>query len=141
MSDLPVYEPIDHTADAGFRVRGATLPELFTNAARCLLEMLGESAGVAPERAHEVELAAEGHAALLRAWLSELLYISYVKRLVVSGVEIQELTESSMRARATGETYDEARHERHAEIKAVTWHDLAVRRTGTGWEGVFILDL
>lgn len=140
MSDLP-YEHIDHTADAGFRVRGATLPELFTNSALCLFEMLGETSGVAAAVAHDVELAEEGHESLLRAWLSEVLYVSYVKHLVLSGAEVVDLTGTTLRARLTGEPYDEARHERHPEVKAVTWHDLSVKRVEAGWEAVFILDL
>lgn len=141
MSALPPFEPIDHTADAGFRVRGATLPELFLNAARCLCEALGETAGVAPAVSRDVELHAAGYPALLRAWLSEILYLSYAKQLVLSGAEVLELSQGSLRARVSGEPYDEARHERHPEIKAVTWHDLAVVRVGAGWEAVFILDL
>lgn len=141
MSDLPDFEPIDHTADAGFRVRGDTLPELFRNAARCLFEALGETAGVTAAESHAVELAAEEHAALLRAWLSEILYLSYVRKLVLSDSEILEVSATALIARASGEAYDEARHERHPEIKAVTWHDLAVTRIGDRWEAVFILDL
>ena len=140
MDERP-YEPIDHTADAGFRVRGATLPALFVHAADCLFEALGETAGVAPATARDVSVEAEGHAALLRAWLSEVLYISYVGKLVLARAEVLELTERRLRARVSGEPYDEARHERNPEIKAVTWHELEVRQTPAGWEAVFILDM
>ena len=140
MNDLP-YEPIDHTADAGYRVRGATLPELFANAARCLFDALGGAETARPASTHDIAVEAEGHPALLRAWLSELLYISYVRKLVLISAEIVALDERHIAARVTGEDYDEARHERNPEIKAVTWHDLSVERTATGWEAVFILDL
>ena len=135
------YEPIDHTADAGFRVRGVTLPALFENAARCLCEAVSVTEGVAASAEHAVELRADDVAALLRAWLSEVLYVSYVKHLVLTCATVDEVTEGHLRARLCGAEYDEARHERHPEIKAVTWHDLAVTRLAEGWEAVFIVDL
>ncbi len=42
---------------------------------------------------------------------------------------------------AEGEPVDPARHAIHTEIKAVTYHRLAVRRTAARWETRVIFDL
>lgn len=138
---MKLYEPIDHTADAGFRVFGETPERLFENAARCLCEAIGEVAGVLPAHESAVALTASDRPALLRAWLSEILYLSYVKHLVLAHASVSQAGETQLTAVLGGEPYDEARHERHPEIKAVTWHELSVTQVGDHWEAVFILDL
>jgi SHS2 domain-containing protein len=135
------WEPIDHTADAGFEIRGATAPELFANAARCLLEAIGGGETARREIERSVEVEAGGREALLRAWLSEVLYLSYVHKLALVDCEIVELSDTRLVATVTGERYDETRHERNPEIKAVTWHDLSVIQAADGWHARYILDL
>lgn len=138
---MKLYEPIDHTADAGFRVFGASPAALFENAARCLCEAIGEIEGVGHEHEERIALEAADLPALLRAWLSEVLYLSYVKHLVLAHARVEGIAGGRLSATLAGERYDEAHHERHPEIKAVTWHELAVTQVGDHWEAVFILDL
>ena len=142
MPDFTPYELIDHTADVGFRIRGRTLQELFRNAALCLFEHVGVTEGVARTHAREIHVHADGFPPMLRSWLSELLYVSYVgEKLVLVDVEILDLDEHEVRARVTGEPYDETRHERHPEVKAVTWHGLKVERVDDLYQAEVILDL
>lgn len=140
MHELP-YEPIDHTADAGFRIVGESLPALFENSALCIFEALGVIENVSAAAWHDVEASADDLPGVLRSWLSELLYVSYVQKLVLVEAKVTEVTETRVRARVRGAPYDEDRHERHPEIKAVTWHGLKVERTAAGYAAEIILDL
>jgi SHS2 domain-containing protein len=46
-----------------------------------------------------------------------------------------------LRGRASGEPYDEQRHELSSAIKAVTWHEAAVERTDGGYKARIIFDI
>jgi SHS2 domain-containing protein len=135
------YVAIDHTADIGFRIRGEDLTDLFVNAGQCLFDTLGGTEGVQPLVHRQVVVEAQEPAALLRAWLSELLYISYVQKIVLVSCAIETLTETRIAARVSGEPYDETRHDRNAEVKAITYHDLAVTKREDHWEATVIFDM
>lgn len=137
-----MYEPIDHTADLGFRIRGRTLEDLFRESALCLFETIGDTRGVARTHTREVHVQADGFPPMLRAFLAELLYVSYVgEKLVLVDAEILSMNEHDLTARVVGEPYDEARHERNPEVKAVTWHGLKIERVDEMFQAEVILDL
>ena len=48
MSSQANYVEVDHTADWAIRVRGATLPELFVNAATGMYELMADLPAVMP---------------------------------------------------------------------------------------------
>ena len=49
--------------------------------------------------------------------------------------------ERGLRGTARGEPFDPAVHTLVHEIKAVTQHELDVRRSATGWEATLIVDI
>ncbi|HVG36893.1 MAG TPA: archease, partial [Thermoplasmata archaeon] len=53
------YEEIEHTADVGIRAYGATLNELFANAAEGMFSLVADLGAVKPVGEIEVRLAAE----------------------------------------------------------------------------------
>ncbi len=135
------YEVFDHTADVGIHAFGRTLPELFIHAAQGM-----ESLVVAPEQVRELvsrEIAVEGHdiVSLLIAWLNALIFLFDTEYLLFRTFEINAFTESSLRGSASGEPYDEQRHELSSAIKAVTWHEAAVEPTGDGYKARIIFDI
>ena len=135
------YEVFDHTADVGIHAFGRTLPELFIHAAQGM-----ESLVVVPEQVRELvsrEIAVEGHdiVSLLIAWLNALIFLFDTEYLLFRTFEINAFTESSLRGSASGEPYDEQRHELSSAIKAVTWHEAAVEPTGDGYKARIIFDI
>ena len=68
------YEIIDHTADIGLRIRGRTLPELFTHAALGLFDLITDldEIPLGKERI-PLHLKAEDLGDLFLKWLRELL--------------------------------------------------------------------
>jgi len=140
MARLP-YEAFEHTADIGLRISGATLPELFTNAAAGMESLL-----VAPEQieariSHEVT--AEGHdvVALLISWLNELIFLFDTEYLLCKHFTINELTDTHLRATVSGEPYDATRHDLSSAIKAATWHEASVKADDEGYTASVILDI
>ncbi len=119
------FEEIEHTADAGIRAYGATLNELFANAAEGMFSLIADLDGVKPVGEVRVRLDAQDVATLLVRWLSELLYLHETQQVLFSSFDA-EVRGSSLDGRARGEAIDRKRHELKLAIKAVTRHGLTI---------------
>jgi SHS2 domain-containing protein len=136
MMPIKPYEVFEHTADIGLHIYGSTLAELFVHAAQGM-----ESLMVAPEQVRVMtsrEISVEGRdtVALLVAWLNEFIFLFDTEHLLFREVEIGLISETRLSGRASGEPYDEQRHELSSAIKAVTWHEAAINRTEQGYRPV-----
>jgi SHS2 domain-containing protein len=135
------YEVFEHTADVGIHAYGSTLAELFVHAAQGM-----ESLMVAPEQVRSLtgrEITVEGHdsVSLLIAWLNELIFLFDTEYLLLRDFVIDDISETQLTARATGEPYDEQRHDLSSAIKAVTWHEAAVTHGDEGYKARIIFDI
>jgi SHS2 domain-containing protein len=136
------YEFFDHTADIGANIYGATLEELFCNAAKALYEAMGKLQKTDDRREKTVELRAESLEDLLHDWLVELLYEVETKHVLYDEFEIVKLTPPSLAAKLRGNSINFARSQTNQEIKAVTYHQLRVEALPDGtWRATVILDV
>jgi len=135
---LPPWEEIEHTADVGLRVRGATLAELFANAARGMLDLaVGDEMTVQGQECVAIQLQAPDIETLLVDWLTELLYLMEDGSFIPSGVEVVEVEANALRAEVTGG----AGADLHKHIKAVTYHDLSIEKTAGGYQATVVFDV
>jgi len=141
MPSQPPFEWLDHTADAGLRARGRTLPELYANAARGLLSLLAEPESVRARIQERIHVEGGDGVDLMVAWLHEILYHFEVRRRVYCDVRIEAFSEWRLDAVLLGEEFDLTRHRLGAEIKAVTYHAARVVRDGENWTADVVLDL
>jgi SHS2 domain-containing protein len=139
--NLPPYEIIEHTADVGIVVRGATLAELFSNAALGMFALMAELAGVEERTERSLALDASDWDGLLVKWLSELLFFPDAEELLFSRFQIDLLEPYRLRARAYGEPIDRERHQLHFGVKAVTKHMLEVRQEDGRWRAQVLFDI
>jgi len=135
------YRLLDHVADLGIEVRGASLEGLFVEAARALFDLIGSLADTEPKVEESVSVNGEDREDLLRGWLGELLFRSAARGMVYSEFEILTLDARRLDARARGERYDRRKHSIEREIKAVTFHGLRVTRDDGGWRATVIFDI
>ena len=135
------YEIIDHTADIGLRVYGNDRTELFRNAARALTDVITDHRSVVATDSLELSVTGFDWPDLMVNWLRELLYLWSGKELLVASVEIEQLSEKRVEAVATVEAYRPEQHRIRNEIKAVTYHQIDVSKSLTGWEAKIILDV
>jgi SHS2 domain-containing protein len=136
-----MYETFDHTADIGLRITAATLQELFVDAGRGFSSLI--VANLADVRTvEERTIAVEGTEPdyLLFDWLNELVYLLDSEHLVFSQFAAK-IDERGLTATCRGERLDRSRHQLEHEVKAVTYHDLRVENTESGWEAEVILDI
>ncbi|MDZ7291936.1 MAG: archease [candidate division KSB1 bacterium] len=141
MKFVSSFEPIDHTADVGYRLFAPTLAELFAVAGRALFDAITELDSIQPKFERQVEAEAGDIEALLVAWLSELNFRCVTELELYGEFFIDSISPSAVRATVRGEKIDPARHVIHTEIKAVTYHELFVREVEGGWEAQVIFDV
>jgi SHS2 domain-containing protein len=131
------YREVDHTADWALHVWAPTLEALFVEAARGMYALAGAQAKPGAVVRRRVELAAEDHEALLVAWLQELLYFTESEELAFTDYHVARLDATHLRAEVEGgpgERLEKA-------IKAVTYHNLSLRRTADGYETTLVFDV
>lgn len=133
-----MYRWVDHTAEVELRIEAPSQPEVFADALAALAELLDPDEERRRGPSEEHELSAEGgdRAALLAAWIEELLYLAETRRVLPLAAEGIELGEGTVRARIR------CRPARPRPlVKGVTYHHLALERRGEGWEGRVVLDV
>lgn len=139
MSDR--YELIEHTADAGIRVRGASLAELFENGAEGLFASMVELEGVDEREERPIEVEAGNVETLFVRWLTELLYYLDAEEMLFRRVAVDEIDETHVCGKGFGERIDRERHDLHFGVKAITRHMLEVRRFNGEYEATVLFDI
>jgi SHS2 domain-containing protein len=136
-----MHETFDHTADLGLRIVAADLNTLFAEAGLALESVLVEDlAAVAPLRPVDIRLPADELEYLLFDWLKALLYHFEVDKLLFSRFDVK-VSDAGLEATAWGEELDRDRHELSHEVKAITYHELKVQKSGDGWLAEVIVDI
>jgi SHS2 domain-containing protein len=135
------FRVLEHTADIGFEALGASREELFANAASALINLVVDLDTIRPSR--ELTVKAEGSTLpdLLVNWLSEILYLHDAEGWLFRDFRVQELGEKLITATARGEKFDRGRHQAKLQVKAVTYHQLALQETPQGWRAQVYVDI
>lgn len=136
----PPFEVIDHTADVGIAASGATLPELFSHAASGMMAFVIPPAQVRGVETRRVTAEADDREGLLVAWLNELLVLLNGDGFVPCEFRILELSDTHLEAEVSGEPVDPQRHRFRLDVKAATYHQLAVEHDD-GWHAQIIFDV
>ena len=121
------HATFDHTADVGLEAWGATFGEALAEAGLGLQAIMLHRGSVRPRGSRIFEVTADDAAALVVAWLSELLYAFETDGWLSATIDVSVNDECRLSATARGETFDEERHVLGVGVKAVSYHDLTVR--------------
>ena len=135
------YEFINHTADLGIKVRGLSLKELFENAARAMFDLIVDLDTVETRNQMTIEIRGEQLEELLADWLRDLLYRCNGDQYLLKEFKIGKISLGGLKARVGGEKLDTSRHSLRREIKAVTYHDLEIRKLNRQWQAQIIFDI
>jgi SHS2 domain-containing protein len=131
------FEEIEHTADWAYRVRGSDLRELFIQAAQGLYFLVGMELTPGEKTTKSIEVQAIDRESLLVAWLNELLYFHESENLGFDQLDIEYLDERKLIAQVTGASTQEWQK----DIKAVTYHNLAIKENSSELEVTLVLDV
>jgi len=135
------YQLIDHTADFGIQVFGSDSQELFTNAAVALFDVITEMDVLKGRNFCNIKASGEDWPDLMINWLREVLYLWNGKERLVKSVQILSLSENNISAKIYFDAYRPDRHIIKTEIKAVTYHQIQVKSSPSGWKAQIIFDI
>ena len=135
------YKIIDHTADFGIHVFGSDAKALFSNAAVAMFDLITDINSLQGLEYIDLKISGEDRADLMVNWLRETLFLWNGREMLVKTVSVASLTQQNLSAKVAFDTYDPGRHVIKTEIKAVTYHQIQVNRTPTGWEAKIIFDV
>ncbi len=134
-------ETFDHTADVGLRAGADTLAELLSALGEGLAELICPRSQVRPLETRTCSVRAEDVEALTVDFLWRVMDTILFDGFAVAAVRVDYADERAVDAMLVGEALSPERHELATEVKAVTYHELAVGPDGDGWTGQVILDL
>ncbi len=136
-----IYEPLSHTGDLGMMAYGRDLPDLFAHAAWAMFDLMSDATTIRPLQAITVEVEGIDLEDLMVRWLGELLYRYDTERFLCCSATCHTLEPTRLLATVQGEPLDSSRHPIDTEIKAVTYHQIAVEQINGRWQARVIFDL
>lgn len=120
------FRILDHPADLGIEAYGSTLAEAFAHAAQGLMAVILDLDSVDCRETREVAVQAVDSEQLLVKWLSEILYLYDGGNFVGRECTITQLSDTVLQAQVYGERFDAEKHRTRLDVKAVTYHQVAV---------------
>jgi SHS2 domain-containing protein len=126
-----------HTADWALHAWAPDLSALLEQAARGMYALSGLRLRQGPRQERHLELRALDAESLLVRFLSELLWLGQQEGLGFDTFELRVEQDFSLHADLSGAPILDM----DKEIKAVTYHNLAVRQTGQGLEVEIVFDV
>ena len=127
----------EHTADWELEAWASDLPGLLEQAARGMYQLSGITLAKGPRQTRQFELDALDAENMLVRFLSELLYFSEQECLAFDTFDLRFESEELLHARLDGAPIAEL----NKHIKAVTYHNMAIRRTDEGLEVNIVFDV
>jgi len=134
------YKPIDVSGDAGLRVSGETLQELFENAALGMSELITDTVKIKETEKKEFLLSAQNYEGLLIRWLNELIFFLDAYGFIGKSFSVS-LKGNELRAEVSGGYFDPKSNKGRLLIKAATYHRVRVERKDNTWEAEVIFDI
>ncbi|MBI5847290.1 MAG: archease [Nitrospirae bacterium] len=135
------FEILDISGDAGIRVFGNDLPELFANAGIGMYSLITNINEFQNTKTLEVSAQGSSLEGLLVSFLNELIFHFDTYGFVGKSIAITALDHNSVAATLSGGDFDPDRHEGKLLIKAATYHKLKVEKRTDRWEAEVIFDI
>ncbi len=130
------FEELPHTADWSIRVWAEDLPQLFAEAGRALIQLEGIKLTNRERVTRKFETSAQDPESLLVSFLSELIYYQERDQLAFDEFQIR-ITDMQLEAEMRGRTIQSIQK----AIKAITYHNLNIRKTRQGLEVEIVMDV
>lgn len=137
--DECTFEELEHTAEIGIRVSASGPGALYACAARAVFSLLN----VKPDRKtgavlHELSVDSADAESLMVDWLGELLFLHETTGTVMAECRVKHWSPVRLEAEVA---MHPPLQPPTMHIKAVTYHQLSIVETETGWEAVVFFDI
>jgi SHS2 domain-containing protein len=127
---------VEHTADWELEVWAPDLAGLMEEAASGMYELMGVEVSGESRRHHQLEIGADDREQLLVSFLEELLFLADSEEVAFDGY-LLSLVGTNLLARLEGGLI----LARNKEIKAVTYHRLAIKESRRGLKTRIVFDV
>ncbi|MGD8816814.1 MAG: archease [Acidobacteriota bacterium] len=141
MSPGAGHREIDHTADLGFELWADTLEELYAEGVRALGDICYDRAMVHPRERRELAVVGSNREECLVRWLQEVYLLLESELWLTADARDVMFDEGRVAGALYGEAFNAQRHTLHTEIKAITYHGLAVVDDGECWRATVVVDV
>lgn len=136
MRTLRKYKFLPHPSDIKIRAYGDSLAEVFINAALGMMAYLYGENQSAITTNKQIEISGDNYESLLINWLAQILALSAINHSPCVSFTIKKFDEFKIIAEvALG------KGKADNEIKAVTYHELSLKQTKSGWEATVVYDI
>ena len=136
---------IDHTADIAVEVKGNTIEELFIASAYAWQESVIEKNEIKISDKKEINVSELSYEELLVRFLDELNFLFLTSKwimLEVNKIEIHSENDNlKLKANVRGENYNDKKHQLKVEIKAVTFHQMEIKKINNVFTTRIIFDI
>jgi len=132
------YEILEHTADLKIKAYGKTKEELFLNMLKGMQDFLKAKIKKASQiKERKIKIKSSNLEMLLVDFLNEVNFLNETKKEVYFGGEIKIKDDKILEGKLFGK---EVSHFEE-DIKAVTYHDLKIKKENKIWKGVVLFDI
>jgi SHS2 domain-containing protein len=135
------FEILEHPADVGFRAWANSLEGVFGNCAQALISIILDPSEITPTQCWDLKAEGSDLESLLVNWLNEVLYYVDTRRIAFDSFAITITESFHLSCEATGEERTPAKHPVRVSVKAVTYHQLRLSKTGEGWVAEVFVDV
>lgn len=137
------YTLIHHSADMGLQLQAPDLPQLIPVATQGMYEIIGALVPVVEQSLDKKHLSFScfDPAYALRDYLAEILFLLQNRDKFLRDFIKIEFSSSGLSIQAKCSALNRERSEFYHEIKAVTYHELSVKRVADHYEAQVIFDL
>jgi len=132
------YKYLPHTADQYIEAYGSTLEEAFENVALGMENMMVQ--GIEPKVKVEFEVQGKDEKELLYNFLDKLLFYKDTENLFFSKFKVK-IEKNKLHATCFGESFDPSKHTSDIEVKAVTYHDLVIKKEDNNFIVKVLVDI
>jgi SHS2 domain-containing protein len=147
--DSEGYKYLEHSTDAFVQAHGSSLEVLFGNCAKGLVNIMFDIDKVEDRQFGTITASGEDLENLLFDWLEKVLLKILIDQIVVSRFSIEISKKNAnvlekkylLRAHVGGEKVSYSKHKYKIEIKAITYHELKIKRIGPNYVATFLVDL
>jgi SHS2 domain-containing protein len=131
-------EELTHTADVRIRVKAGSIPDLFSEAARGMMQvMYGGCEGDTVRE--DLSIEAEDLEELLHDFLSELLYLTDVREAVYCSFQVK-IEGTRLSAILRGVPFDRRKYQ-GTEIKGISYYGLQIVKEGESYATDILFDV
>jgi SHS2 domain-containing protein len=135
------FADLDHTADVGIAVEGATPEEALARLVLGQAALLSGGAAVPCEREGRVVAEGPDRASVAVECLRELLFLFATRRELACWCEVEALSETGAALSVGLGSWDPELNGEGVDLKAVTWHAARFAPEGGRWHAQVVFDI